>query len=127
MTTNTIKTVAVTDLEVGQAYNVVRHTNANGQPITGIRKGDWRAVLLTADNLARYSDGSYWLQPIKDRRYTPRLLAAGWTRFSSSRGECGAAITTKGDLFGLACAKPAFWGIGGGPAECAQHAAQHLV
>lgn len=124
--TNTMNTVAVEDLKIGQAYNVVRHTNALGQPIIGIRRGDWRAILLTAENRDRYTDGSHYLQPIKDRRYTPRLLAAGWTRFGHSRGECGAAITTPGPLFDLACAKPALWATGGGPVMCAQHAAQQL-
>lgn len=124
--TNTIKTVAVEDLEIGQAYNVVRHTSTFGQPITNIRRGDWRAILLTAENRDQYADGSYWLQPIKDRRYTPRLLAAGWTRFAYSQGQCGAAITTSGPLHGLACEKPAHWAIGGSPVMCAQHAAQQL-
>jgi hypothetical protein len=117
-----IKTVAVADLKIGQAYNVVRATNTAGQPIRPITRGDWRAVLLTADNLSRYTDGSYYIQAIKDK-LTPRLLAAGWTRFSSSRGECGQAIVTPGPLRGLACAKPALWGKGGiDYALCAQHA-----
>jgi hypothetical protein len=125
--TNTMKTAVVGDLEIGHAYNMVRATNAAGQPVLNIRRGDWRAVLITADNLARYTDGAYYFEPIKDRRYTPRLLAAGWTRFGSSRGECGAAITTPGPLFDLACEKPAYWATGGGPAMCAQHAAQQLA
>lgn len=122
----TIKSVPVEDLKIGQAYNVVRHTNDLGQPISGIRKNDWRAVLLTAENLAGYTDGTYWLQEIKDKRHTPRLLAAGYIRFSTSRGMCGAAITTPGPLNGLACEKPAHWTKAGQPVECAQHAAAHL-
>lgn len=124
----TIKTVAIKDLAIGAAYNAVRHTNDAGQAIRDIRSGDWRAVLLTAENWDRYTDGSYYLQPIKCR-YTPRLLAAGWTRLSRRKNECGMEITTRGDLFGLACSKGGNWvnmNVHGGHGMCAQHAAQQL-
>lgn len=115
--TATIKTVTP---EIGKAYNVVRSHNAAGQPMLSIRRSDWRAVLITAENIERYSQG-YYVQPIKDR-HTPRLLAAGWTRFSGPQGECGQAIVTRGPLYGLACEKSAYWGKGGMPRLCAQHA-----
>jgi len=127
MTKNEIKSIPVNELEVGKAYNVARRTNAQGQPVVGTRREDWRAVLITTENLASYASGehgTYYFQPIKDR-FTPRLLAAGWTRFSRSRGECGMAIVTKGALEGLSCAKPAMWvhmeHENGWP-MCAQHA-----
>jgi hypothetical protein len=121
--TQTIKTLAIEDLEVGKAYSVVRTTNAHGEPVLNIRRGDWRAVLITAENLARYADtsnGTHYFQPIRDR-HTVRLLAAGWTRFANSRGECGMEIVTPGPLLGLACAKPALWAKGGITPMCAQH------
>lgn len=126
--TQTIKSVPVAEITVGQAYNVVRHTNALGQAIRGIRSWDWRAVLITDENLERYAGGEYYLQPIKCR-HTPRLLAAGWTRLSQRKNECGMEITTRGNLFGLACSKGGNWvnmDVDGGHGMCAQHAAQHI-
>lgn len=111
---------------VGNAYHVVRSANSLGQPILNIRKGDWRAVLITEENLATYADPAYLVQPIKDR-HTPRLLAAGWYRFSRSQGECGLEIVA-GRLKGLACSKSAFWekkGVSAG-VVCAQHATTYL-
>ena len=121
----TIESTPVTELEPGKAYNVARHTNAQGQPIRPITKADWRAVLITADNLPRYADGTYYLQPIKDK-HTPRLLEAGWVRLSRGRGQCGMEITTRRSLEGLACAKPAIWVTGGDRPMCAQHAVTYL-
>jgi hypothetical protein len=125
-----INSTPVAELEVGQAYNVVSATNALGQPMTNIRRHDWRAVLMTSEALAHYADtGSgvtYYFQPIKDR-HTVRLLAAGWTKLRRSQGECGLAIVA-GSLKGLACAKPAYWtkdGVSDG-VVCAQHGITYL-
>jgi hypothetical protein len=115
--------------EIGQAYKVARKTNALGQAVTGTRTGDWSTVLITAENLATYTATTgitYYVQPCRER-HAARLLAAGWYRFSQSRGQCGEAIVTRGPLFGLACAKPAYWCKGEGPAMCANHGVLHLA
>lgn len=126
---NTMKTVAPADVKVGQAYNAVCHTNEAGASMTSIRSGDWRAVLITEENLERYTGGRYYLQPIKCR-HTPRLLAAGWVRLAQHKNECGMEITTRGNLYGLACSKGGNWvnvKVDDGHGMCAQHAAQHLA
>lgn len=56
------------------------------------------------------------------QQLTAQLLESGWTRIPRSE-ECGAAIVTKGKLFGLACEKGATWRKDGKHDACAQHAA----
>ena len=123
-----ISSLSAADIKIGQAYKVARATNALGQAVTGTRASDWRTVLITAENVARYTataGETYYVEPCKER-HAVRLLAAGWYRFGRSQGECGQEITTRGPLLGLACGKAAYWGFGGGPALCAQHAVQQL-
>lgn len=52
---------------------------------------------------------------------TEKLTAAGWTKIRSTQ-ECGQAIVTRGNLYGLACGKGANWSKTGSPELCAQHA-----
>lgn len=125
------KNIEAVDLIIGQAYNVVRNTNSAGHAIRPITRYGWRAVLVTEENKARYVsgvDGTYLFEPIKCR-YTPRLLAAGWTRFSRPKNVCSMEITSSGKLHGLACSKGGNWvkmDVDGGRGMCAQHAAQYI-
>lgn len=50
------------------------------------------------------------------------IIAAGYVKLSRSAGECGEEITTRKNLIGLACEKPALWQRGEEPPVCVQHA-----
>lgn len=120
--------IETANVKIGNAYRVARHQNADGYAIP-VRRADWRTVLITDENLARYTDGQsgYYLFEAVTNARTVHLLAAGWTKFTYGQGECGAEITTPGPLLGLACGKRAFWTKDESVPECDQHAIMHLA
>lgn len=54
-----MRNIETQDIRPGMTVMAVRSLNNLGQPIRPIRRGDWRRVEITADNLSSYTGGSY--------------------------------------------------------------------
>lgn len=63
-----MKARLASELTIGATVMIVRSTNAQGHYIHGIRKGDWKRVTITEENISFYQNnpnGGYSFTPCK--------------------------------------------------------------